>query len=84
MARPGGQGAHSEDALREAGLHIEGDPQLWELTNQKMIGDDGKEFLSPISASDRRLCKHAIGSDPMKKKEEPAPQEKDLWDDRSP
>ena len=36
-------------ALTEAGLHIEGGPQLWEFTTQKMIGDDGKEFLSAVS-----------------------------------
>ena len=33
-------------ALTEAGLHIEGGPQLWELTTQRMVGDDGKQLCS--------------------------------------
>ena len=36
-------------ALTEAGLHIEGGPQLWELSTQKLVGDDGKQFLSAVS-----------------------------------
>ena len=38
-----------KDALTEAGLHIEGGPQVWELTTQKLVGDDGKQFLSAVS-----------------------------------
>ena len=36
-------------ALTEAGLHIEGGPQLGEFTIQKLVGDDGKQFLSAVS-----------------------------------
>ena len=36
-------------AFTEAGLHIEGGPQLWELATQRLVGDDGKESLSAIS-----------------------------------
>ena len=38
-------------ALTEAGLHIEGGPQLWDLTTQKLVGDDGKQSqleLEPV------------------------------------
>ena len=44
-------------ALTEARLHVEGGPQLWELTTQKLVADDGKEFLCrrPTSPSQKAL-----------------------------
>ena len=52
-------------ALTEAGLHIEDGPQLWELTTQRMVGDDGKEFSlqSPSSQSPTSANRAAIESD---------------------
>ena len=66
-------------ALTAAGLHIEGGPQLWELTTQRMVGDDGKEFLSaspssqcPTWLSDRGLCRP------------PEDEQKNFWEDLTP
>ena len=58
-------------ALTEAGLHIEDGPQPWELTTQKLVGDDGKQFLSAVSILTRcptwlfgrRRCRPAIEFD---------------------
>ena len=38
-----------EHALTEAGLHIERGLQLWELTTQRLVDDDGKESWSGVS-----------------------------------
>ena len=73
-------------AFTQVGLRIEVGPHFWELTTWKMTGDDGKEFLFAVSIrtvpnlNNRIRPRYAQ----MKKKQEPAPEEKGPWDDWQP